>query len=615
MLNRKRILSAVVLLISSILLLNYYLASFKIPIVWLIFVILLGILFIRNAKKTQIVWSRLVVSGFIGCFWMVSSYNGGPYGGNMFLDTIIVVGTFYSISAFIFLLIEELNTGYKVAKKTTKMSWFAIYTAVPLLIWTLCLLAYYPAKMTFDSYFQWAMAHGVRHYNEWHPMLHTLWIEATTAIYNSPSSYIFSQILVSSLIVGYAIYTLAKWGMPRWLGVLISVGYAVYPVAMIYSATMWKDIPFASFVLLFITLLLQVLKSDGAWLRNWWHVLILVIVAFITINLRNNGIIIVIASLLLLIIFMKNYRIKLSIVFIMVIGLNFVFSLFLSNVLQAQKSPLNQALAIPSQQIAATFKNNGQFTPELKDYFTSILPEENWKKDYNPYTVDPIKHDVAYDSTVIEEDFGLYIKNWFKLLTHNFRIYVNAYLDHVAVIWQFYSPEGYKVYFDTPGAIQDMPYDIRVFARSFGKNLTEAEINKKGYEVYKEEYIRATGEQAVSFDEYEKRIEKSSKPLISISKASKIKEFTDWIYVKTTTDWQNYLLKGAIPVVLILIAFVSTFYQRNKKMLLLFVPAILVVMTIAIAMPATDFRYCYSFVFATPILLFATKLNGIDNKD
>lgn len=614
MLNRKRILSAVSLLVSSVLLLNYYLASFEMPIVWWIFIILLGVLFVRNMRGFQFGWSRSIISGVISFFWMVSSYNGGPYGGNVFLDIIVIIGTFYSISAFIFLLIQELNTDYKATEKTTKISWFAIYMAVPMTVWTLCLLAYYPAKMTFDSYFQWAMAHGVRHYNEWHPMLHTLWIEASTKIYNSPSSYIFSQIIVSSLIVGYAIYTLVKFGMPKWLGICISIGYAMYPVALIYSATLWKDIPFASFILLFITLLLQILKSEGKWLRSWWHISLFIIVSFITINLRNNGVIIVVVTLLLLIIFMKNFRLKLSIVFIVVIGLNFAFSLFLSNVLQAQKNPLNQALAIPSQQIAATFKNNGQFTPELKDYFTSILPEENWKKDYNPYSVDPIKHDVSYDSTVIDEDFGLYIKNWFKLLTHNWGIYIKAYLDQVAVIWQFYSPEGYKVYFDTPATIQDMPYDIRVFARSFGKGFTEAEINKKGYEVYKEEYFRATGEQPVTFDEYEKRIDASSKPLISISKATKIKEFTDWMYIKTTTDWQNYLLKGAIPLVLLLIAFVSTFYQRNKKMLLLFMPVFLVVLTIAIAMPATDFRYCYSFVFAVPILLFATKLNGIDKK-
>lgn len=32
--------------------------------------------------------------------------------------------------------------------------------------------------------------------------------------------------------------------------------------------------------------------------------------------------------------------------------------------------------------------------------------------------------------------------------------------------------------------------------------------------------------------------------------------------------------------------------------------------TIAIAMPATDFRYSYSFIFTVPIVFFATKLKN-----
>ncbi|MBC2019159.1 hypothetical protein IA829_04800 [Listeria seeligeri] len=616
MLNKKRVVVGILLILASFIMIGYYSDSFKVNVSWFIFLAVLIVLYFRQVKAFQFQWSMSITAVALSLFWMASSYNGGPYGGNFIFNSIILIATFFAITAFVLLLIQELKMEYKV-KNQYKPKWtlFALFALIPFLVWMMSFLAYYPAKMTFDSYFQWGMAHGIRQYSEWHPMLHTLWIQATSFIYNSPASYIFSQIVVVSLIVGYAVYTLVKMGARIWIGIVISIGYAVYPVAMIYSATAWKDFPFAAFILLFTVLILKTVQSNGEWLKNWWHFAAFILVAFICINLRNNGIMIVVASLVFLLIFMKNFRIIIGGILVGTLGLNFLFSFIMTNGLHAQSNPLNQALAIPSQQIGATFYNDGDFTPELKEYFTSILPEENWEKDYNPYTVDPIKHDAEYDASVIEDDFGLYIKNWFKLLTHNFGIYVGAYLDQIAVIWQFDSPDDYKVYFDTPVDIQDMRYDVKAFAKFFPDGLSEEEMNKLGYENYQKEYKETTGKEAIGYDEYKERIKDSTNPLISITKSAGIKKITDDIYTKTTEEWQNYLLKGAIPLFFLMIAIASVCFQSSKKRLLIFVPVLMAIITIAVAMPATDFRYCYSFVFTVPIVFFATKLKVIEKKE
>ncbi|EAH0868793.1 hypothetical protein F3261_08030, partial [Listeria monocytogenes] len=142
------------------------------------------------------------------------------------------------------------------------------------------------------------------------------------------------------------------------------------------------------------------------------------------------------------------------------------------------------------------------------------------------------------------------------------------------------------------------------------EGLSEEEINKLGYEVYQNEYKNATGKDAVSYNEYKRRIDDSTNPLISISKAPSLKKITDSIYAKTTNEWQNYLLKGAIPLVLLIIAIAAVCLQRPKKKLLIFAPVVMALITIAIAMPATDFRYSYSFIFTVPIVFFATKLKN-----
>ncbi|PZF90350.1 hypothetical protein C1903_03725 [Listeria ivanovii] len=616
MLNKKRVVVGFFLILASFIMIGYYSDSFKVNVSWFIFLAVLIVLYFRQVKAFQFQWSMSITAVALSLFWMASSYNGGPYGGNFIFNSIILIATFFAITAFVLLLIQELKMEYKV-KNQYKPKWtlFALFSLIPFLVWMMSFLAYYPAKMTFDSYFQWGMAHGIRQYSEWHPMLHTLWIQATSFIYNSPANYIFSQIVVVSLIVGYAVYTLVKMGARIWIGIVISIGYAIYPVAMIYSATAWKDFPFAAFILLFTVLILKTVQSNGEWLKNWWHFAAFILVAFICINLRNNGIMIVMVSLVFLLIFMKNFRVIIGGILVGTLGLNFLFSFIMTNGLHAQSNPLNQALAIPSQQIGATFYNDGDFTPELKEYFTSILPEENWKKDYNPYTVDPIKHDAEYDASVIEDDFGLYIKNWFKLLTHNFGIYVGAYLDQIAVIWQFDSPDDYKVYFDTPADIQDMRYDVKAFAQFFPDGLSEEEMNKLGYENYQKEYKAATGKEAICYSEYKERINDSTNSLISITKSAGIKKITDDIYTKTTEEWQNYLLKGAIPLFFLIIALASVCFQSSKKRLLIFVPVLMAIITIAVAMPATDFRYCYSFVFTVPIVFFATKLKVIEKNE
>ncbi|MBA5819502.1 hypothetical protein H3281_28010, partial [Escherichia coli] len=71
-----------------------------------------------------------------------------------------------------------------------------------------------------------------------------------------------------------------KMGAHIWIGVCISIGYAIYPAAMFYSATAWKDFPFAAFILLFTVLILKIVQSNGMWLKNWWHLIAFVLVAF-----------------------------------------------------------------------------------------------------------------------------------------------------------------------------------------------------------------------------------------------------------------------------------------------------------------------------------------------
>ncbi len=565
---------------------------------------------IRQLEHLTFNWLKCVGSILIAAFWLASTYLGN-LSSHTIISFIYILGAFYFLTNLFYLLLLELAHPFSpLVKSRIKKYELAIYAGIPFVSWMFSFLAYFPAKMTFDSYYQWAMAHDVRQYSAWHPLLHTLWVEFTSNIYNSPASYIFTQIVVVALIVGYAIYSLTKLGLPKFLGYLLVFGYALWPVMMLYSVTAWKDIPFAAFILLFTTLLAKIVASNGTWLKKPLNLTALILVAFVTINLRNNGVFIVVVTLLLLVIFMKGFRIRTGLVFVIVMAMNLLFNGPVANALNVQQNPLNQALAIPSQQIGATFYYNGQFTKELKDYFTEILPEENWKKDYNPYTVDPIKHDAAYNSAPIDADFGLYIKNWAKLMTDNFGIYVKSYLDQTSAIWRYQSPDNYSVFFGSTAKLQDINYDIRTFAIMTNTPNDVEKVNRAGYERYMNELKSVGVDSNLSYEDYIKNsVEPSAKPLYSDSKFTSYDNFLNQLMEKVRTDWQNILLKGAIPLLLLLIAFVSNLGRGRRLSWLLFVPAFLAVATIAVAMPATDFRYSFSFIFTVPFLFFVAKLN------
>jgi hypothetical protein len=553
---------------------------------------------------------RGVFSLILAGAWVYSSHTHafssmGP------LMAIVTVLTLFMFALSFYCLIYWLEKPFSNQGKRRPMWWWGvIYGLVPALIWFIYLLTYSPGKMTYDSFWQWDMAHRIMPYNAWHPMLHTWFIQATTWLYNSPAAYSVVQIVIVSAIVGYALYNLQAFGVPVIWVVLIDIVYALDPVNGFYVITMWKDIPFAAFILLLTVLFAKVVFSKGVWLKRPSHIIALILVAFIAMNLRDNGVEVVIAALVLFIAFVKGTRRRMAIVTVSVMILYFLFNGPLMNALHVIKNPLNQALAIPSQQIAATYKEHGHFTPELKHYFNQILPEENWVKDYNPYSADPIKHDPIYHSAVINQSFSTYLKNWASLLALNPRTFVSAYLNQVAVIWQFQSSANMNPYFTSGLDLQDYPLGIKLNAPNHNWGDAKPKLMKAAYQHYIQQTKLASPKLPVmSFVQYKKAATQTVAPLTTKSLLPHFKPVLDKVFrgVQHKT-FKNYFLKGAIPLLLLLIGLIAAIRRRRGEAIGIFLPACFVLITIGMAMPAPDFRYSFSFIFTVPFLFLLGKL-------
>lgn len=120
-------------------------------------------------------------------------------------------------------------------------------------------LAAYPAILTFDSVWQINQAFGIDAYSNHHPMIHTLIIQfflgAGQSLFRNYSSglalYAVVQMLFLSVTFAYAVRCIEEMHAPRWLRFMFLLFYALFPVHAFYSVTVWKDIPFGGFALLF----------------------------------------------------------------------------------------------------------------------------------------------------------------------------------------------------------------------------------------------------------------------------------------------------------------------------------------------------------------------------
>lgn len=555
-------------------------------------------------KELKLAPAEIVACILLAFAWLYSSHTHS-------LRHLSLIGWFIfilsglGISLTFYLVIQELKKPFSSPVKKVSRLWMLFYGIIPIFGWIPYFLAYYPAKMNADSFWQWAMAHQVTHYNDWHPILHTWIIQATTWIYNSPASYIVFQVLVVALVIAYSLYNFQKLGMPIWLALVIDFFYALNPVNGFLTITMWKDIPFSASVLL-LTIILIKIVHDSNWIMKWSHVIYLVIISFFVMNLRSNGIEVVLPSLIIMIILIKGLKRRLLLIMIPILVLQIIFS-GVTHYFNVIKPPLNEALAIPTQQIGATYKYHGKFTPQLRAYFDQILPAKKWKKDYHPYSVNPIKWDPKYNDQVINASFPKYLSNWARLLQLNPKIFIRAYMKEVAAIWQFLTPKGLKPYLVTPINLQQYPIHVRIRAPKNTWHQPYQKMIKGSYLAYAKS-LRSEGRKAPTFVEYQTRIKETLEPLKTVPKSQKLKKIMDKILNHTRFNWKNYFVKGAIALFLLLLGLIASISKYKWRGLIVYLPCLFVIITMAMAMPATDFRYSYGYVLSVPFLLLYTKL-------
>lgn len=485
-------------------------------------------------------------------------------------DSVLGIG-FISLAAYLslsavslFFIACIINLSLK-SKKTEdenvpriKIVFYAIF---PLLIFFLYFIAFYPAVMTSDSLDQWSQT-ITHNFNDWHPVAHTWFIMLTTSLWKSPAAFVIIQIFIFSLVIGYMCYSFEKSGVNK-LAIYFTLAFmALIPVNGIYSITIWKDILYSVLLCLFTIILFNIINSGGEWLYKKINVMLFLTSSLGMSLFRHNGILVFSITIIIFLIIFRKRFFRLYIFSGMVIFIYIIITSPIYNHYNIPASDPNEALAIPTQQIASVIALDGGISAEQSAFFNSILPTDLWKANYNPYSVDPLKFNEEFNREFLNENKKMFFNNWLSLVINNPKIAIESYLKQTSVIWQINQ-------FDD-GV-------VTLYATSI--------------------YPKETGEQMGI-----------SSNIISKGITSNITRLLDQTSIKPNL----VIWRPAIYTLLIILLAFTLILRGQWRKALIVLPILLNTAMLLVAIPAQDFRYLYAnlLIVGVVFLCSLTKENN-----
>ncbi|MCA1032195.1 DUF6020 family protein [Bacillus timonensis] len=514
--------------------------------------------------------SFILLSAAILAFLLLMSTKGTQLflQDNSMIVRMFVYVTSYILSfttlAWLIIKLSKISDKKEEPKKVSNL-FFILYFIILASSGLFYFISYYPAAMSPDSLSSWAQAH-TQEYHNWHPIMFTWLIMLLSKIWNSPAIVSLFQILSLAGILSYGFVQLQKLGVNKAVLIITSIIIAIIPSYGIYNIIIWKDVLFSASLLLFTIHLFLIVYSNGQWLGEKSHVILFVLSSFGVVFLRHNGYPVFILTILVLLFFYRKKVAKVVVpIFITMITLQILLTGPVFAWLDVKPSDPNEALSIPTQQIAHIIKSEGNLTEEQLAYYDRILPIEIWKEKYLPHTVDPIKFSWAdYDRDVIFDDFGKYVRTWGEIVVQNPGLAFEAFKKHTALVWQMSTPQyGYTATYITVIMGNDYGLENKMISQPFTTMATS--------------YLE--GSLSVPY---------------------------------------KFVWRPAFYAFLILLFSVILIVKNGYRSIVITLPFLLNMLSVLAAMPAQDFRYLFANVlisFIIPLMALVNPKNIEVNHD
>ncbi len=457
---------------------------------------------------------------------------------------------------------------------------FIISIVVILIMWMPYIISFYPAILSPDPSFQIKQYFGIPNkYSDYsilldenviitnhHPVVHTLLLGTCLKIGNIVGSdnlglFIYSliQILILSSVLSFTISYMTKIKVPYKYRIITLLIYSLVPMFPLYSMSAVKDVIFSSFIILYIILIYHLITNKNLNLKLKHLTIILVLLVCIML-FRNNGFHIVLLTFPFLILSNKKNIKKLLIVFILFLSLNYSYNNIILPYFKITPSSIREVLSIPFQQTARYVKYHGVDDEEYLIY-DKVLDMTDLASRYDPELSDPVKN--KYNKYTTDEELKKYFKTWFKDLTKDPVLYIDATVNNVYGYFYPFKTNWYIYY----------KFDDRIVKDGFKYHYNSLDKSREILSGFGLIY-----------------------PYIPVIGLISNIGFNTWILFLLIT----YLI-----------------YKKNKKGIVYLLPSVATIL-ICVASPAnTYFRYAMPYIFSMPLTigLFINYIGGkVDEK-
>ncbi|MCD8363514.1 MAG: DUF6020 family protein [Lachnospiraceae bacterium] len=326
--------------------------------------------------------------------------------------------------------------------------------------------AYYPGGLITDTFNQWYQVQE-GYLLDWHPAIHTLlFMKLPSMICNNLAFACFMQIVWLGLAVGYLGMVLERWGIKkRWCILALALG-VVTPASAIVLSFLWKDTAMTLFMIVLAGQTIEILFSNGVWLKNWRNAMAFGLCGALAALMRHNAILLV-APLMILValLYWRQFR-----RYALMGGIwTLIFMAGIKGpvykVLHVQSHPQVAAemLGVPMTILANVLVNDPEkLDEEAREFLYRIGDQELWESTYEEGNWNSAKwmgDDISND--VIEEEGAA------KVLLYTWHAIQNApYLSYRAVVKLF------EVVWKPAGTSVTWSYTVNVGSNSYGYEMT-----------------------------------------------------------------------------------------------------------------------------------------------
>lgn len=363
---------------------------------------------------------------------------------NLFEAVCCLFGGFFLAEAVLIYLLKRLPfAAVGEGKKHPAAVFLTVFGSIALIDLLYLFFDAYPGILTTDSVSTIKQVMHDSSYNNTMPFWHTitvqLFVRPTLALSGDINAAIacfhVAQILFMAACFAYVITTLHQADVPVWFLVGVYAVYAFQPHNIVYSVTLWKDIPFSGAAVLFITALYRLLKGIGK--SRVWNCVVLILGTLGFSLWRTNGWYAFLVTALLMLFLMGKRQKKLIILMTIVLVVSWLLINPVLTILGVKKTNMAEAFAVPMQQVARVVAEGRELSQQETDLLSEIFWLDKMPELYDPLTVDPIKFETfRYDQVpYILENKGEYLKLYASLGLKYPGDYLKAWIDETKGYW------------------------------------------------------------------------------------------------------------------------------------------------------------------------------------